>query len=281
VTYVRQDWVTWAVFLLPFVEQDNLYKLWDTQLRYYDQPNRGTALDPTPHNVPIYFCPSRRTSTVGFSVATGTTVGLADVPSKPGGGYTHRPGGLSDYATCNGDLDSLNGNGALGIGIPVAAVQPSGTPWTNFAAMYTAPLGTRITQFTSQTNIAAVTDGTSNTLLIGEKYILPTSRWGKGEDRSIYNGAWARIFRRMAGNGALTNPGVLKEDFPLVTSVNDAYVSQTPLREDFQRFGSWHPGVCQFVFCDGSVKAVLNNVNDPTLTALSQRNDGLEVAGNY
>src|SRR5204863_1629469 len=46
VTYIRQDWVTWAVLILPFLEQQNVYKLWDPQLRYYDQPNRDTPLDP-------------------------------------------------------------------------------------------------------------------------------------------------------------------------------------------------------------------------------------------
>src|SRR5262245_55793404 len=60
-SYIRQDWVTWAVLILPYLEQENASKLWDTQLRYYDQPNRGDAArDPTLHNFPVYFCPSRR-----------------------------------------------------------------------------------------------------------------------------------------------------------------------------------------------------------------------------
>src|SRR5437588_3749312 len=47
-SYLRQDWVTWAVLILPYLEQDNPYKLWDIGLRYYDQPNMGNAnLDPT------------------------------------------------------------------------------------------------------------------------------------------------------------------------------------------------------------------------------------------
>src|SRR5437899_346000 len=50
-SYIRQDWPTFAVFLLPYLEQENIYKLWDTQLRYYDQPNFGNpTLDPTPQN---------------------------------------------------------------------------------------------------------------------------------------------------------------------------------------------------------------------------------------
>ena len=26
-TYIRQDWATWAVLILPYIEQDNVYKL--------------------------------------------------------------------------------------------------------------------------------------------------------------------------------------------------------------------------------------------------------------
>src|SRR5262245_33781 len=147
-TYIRQDWVTWAVLILPFLEQENAYKLWDVPLRYYDQPNRDVAnLDPTPRNFPVYFCPSRRGPDIGFSVDNGGTD--QDVPSAHTD-LNHRPGGLSDYAACHGtDVGTLEGNGALSIGTVLAAVQPDGTPWTNLAAMYQSPLGTRVTQWTS------------------------------------------------------------------------------------------------------------------------------------
>src|SRR5947208_1616703 len=91
-SYIRQDWATWAVLILPQLEQDNLYRLWDIQLRYYDQPNKGDpVLDPTPRNIPVYFCPSRRGPDVGFSVDNGGTD--KDVPSAFTG-QPHRPGGL-------------------------------------------------------------------------------------------------------------------------------------------------------------------------------------------
>jgi prepilin-type N-terminal cleavage/methylation domain-containing protein/prepilin-type processing-associated H-X9-DG protein len=282
-TYIRQDWATWAVLILPFLEQDNVYKLWDTQLRYYDQPNRGhAALDPTPRSVPVYFCPSRRGPEAGLSIAHGTTATTQDVPSSPGAAgyrsFTHRPGGLGDYASCNGTVDSLDGNGALGISVVVAAVMPNGSPvtGTGLTQLFRQPPGTRITQWNSQTSLAAITDGTSNTFLIGEKHIRPANRWGRDEDRSLYNGQWARIFRRMAGIGTAAS-----HKFPLVTDPLDSWSSQTPIREAFQRFGSAHPGVCQFVFCDGSVKAVSNRVDDVTLSRLAQRSDGQVIAGNF
>jgi prepilin-type processing-associated H-X9-DG protein len=41
-----------------------------------------------------------------------------------------------------------------------------------------------------------------------------------------------------------------------------------------RKFGSYHPGVCQFVFCDGSVRAIRNNIDSATLRRLAVRNDG-------
>src|SRR5262245_26278882 len=278
-SYIRQDWPTWAVFILPYLEQDNVYRLWDMQLRYYDQANFGDPTrDPTRQSVAVYFCPSRRGSDVGFSQDNGGTD--KDVPSNFTG-RPHRPGGLGDYAACHGtDVTTLDGNGALSIGIPQEAIQPSGAPWTNLTQMFLSPLGTRITSWRSQTNFAALTDGTSNTLLIGEKYVRPVMRWGKNEDRSIYNGQFARVFRRAAGAPTVvsTPPAA---PFPFVTDLTDSWVGTTPIRETFQRFGSHHPGVCQFVFCDGSVKAVRTSVDDQTLGRLAERADGLVPSGNY
>src|SRR5881409_427595 len=44
---LSNDWPTWAVLILPYIEQNNLYQLWDMQLRYVEQPNKGAANDPT------------------------------------------------------------------------------------------------------------------------------------------------------------------------------------------------------------------------------------------
>ena len=38
--------------------------------------------------------------------------------------------------------------------------------------------------------------------------------------------------------------------------------------------GSWHPGVCQFVLCDGSVRALSNDIDTVALRYLAVRDDG-------
>jgi prepilin-type N-terminal cleavage/methylation domain-containing protein len=79
---------TWAVLILPFVEQENLYRQWNVAGTYYQQnaPARTTP-------VKIYFCPSRRTSSGGVALS-----GSGDVPSWLPPPATHFPGAVADYA---------------------------------------------------------------------------------------------------------------------------------------------------------------------------------------
>ena len=46
------------------------------------------------------------------------------------------------------------------------------------------------------------------------------------------------------------------------------------------RFGSYHPGICQFVFADGHTVQVSNSINITTLGLLCTINDG-QVIPNY
>jgi prepilin-type N-terminal cleavage/methylation domain-containing protein len=75
---------SWAVVILPWIEQGNLHRHWNMNAPYYQQNDvaRLTA-------VPIYFCPARRTA----SGSNGSVSG--DLPAGTG---LHVPGALSDYA---------------------------------------------------------------------------------------------------------------------------------------------------------------------------------------
>lgn len=133
---IRNEWATWALLILPYLEQGNLYKQWDTQLRYWDQPDAVRQ-----HNIGVYFCPSRRTaSVVGFSS------GESDRLERYTGDY---PGGLSDYASCGGNN---NNTGALMIAL-ARGVTPSGQAVVanaNTGVFNQTPAGTRILSWRSQ-----------------------------------------------------------------------------------------------------------------------------------
>jgi prepilin-type N-terminal cleavage/methylation domain-containing protein len=78
---------TWPVLIMPYMEQENLFRTWDMNRTYYEQ---SAVARQTP--VKSYFCPSRRSS------ADGPKLSLSgDTPSWLDNG-THYPGALGDYA---------------------------------------------------------------------------------------------------------------------------------------------------------------------------------------
>jgi prepilin-type N-terminal cleavage/methylation domain-containing protein/prepilin-type processing-associated H-X9-DG protein len=259
--------VTWTVLILPYIEQDNLYKQW----------TQTTALSPNGINdsyylktpalqqaqVKLYYCPSRRApGQLSVNNATG------DVPesTNPPGGRVPYPGALGDYACSFGDNptkniepsdDTTNGTGAI--------VRASGTQTSNKLTM---------TTWTSITRISSITDGLSNTLLIGEKHV-PVSRQGVSRlfpgaanekyigDASIWNGDALENVGRSAG-----------QYNPLALGPND---NDGDFGPNIENFGSWHAGVCQFVFCDGSVHALAVSLDSRILGLLANRADGLPI----
>ena len=52
---VRNDYVTWAVLLLPYLEQDNLYRQFDITRPYAQQTAQAAG-----QHVKVYYCPTHR-----------------------------------------------------------------------------------------------------------------------------------------------------------------------------------------------------------------------------
>ena len=116
-----------------------------------------------------------------------------------------------------------------------------------------------------QVTLLGITDGTSNTFLFGEKHIRPNSLRGKNEDRSVFGGQTNSV-RRMAGLAANGDARPLRP----ANDQNGALANSS--------FGGPHAGVTQFVFADGSVRAVPLSTDLRALTALVTRNGGEVVA---
>jgi len=90
----------------------------------------------------------------------------------------------------------------------------------------------------SQTRMAEVSDGTSNTLLFGE--------YAGGYD---YTGTILDISACWIGSSALFTAGGIRPRRP-------------HNRPSWSQFGSLHPGIVQFALADGSVRSVATNLND-------------------
>jgi prepilin-type processing-associated H-X9-DG protein/prepilin-type N-terminal cleavage/methylation domain-containing protein len=187
----------WGAFLLPYLEQDNLYRQLDFTQVVQHSPGIQTV-------VKLYLCPSDLTRGA-FAVPDpfGNTVALA-APS-------------SYAACCGGDESDTFGPSGLGV-------------------FYR----------NSATRLTDITDGTSQTLLVGDR------AW------SNVNGVWAgaipgAVCKRGAMNPA---PGSGAGSYPaadLVLAHSHLNNSTTDTDGGLDDFSSRHAGGSNFLFADGHV----------------------------
>ncbi|MCS7047434.1 MAG: DUF1559 domain-containing protein [Gemmataceae bacterium] len=219
---------TWFVLILPYLEQSALYSKWDLSRSYYEQ-----SVEVKRAFVPLYVCPTRRTEPMMSTLYEGNP---------------HDPGTQGDYACNGGQFYNAIVDHPLCRGpMCYADAQVSGTV---------------LIASNSQTSLAHITDGTSNTFLVGEKHSV-RSRWGHSGpsfgEGSIWNGEFPRNFSRIAGQ-TRWNLGQHPEDLAGPWHC---------------KFGSYHPGICQFLFTDGRVTAIANSIDMDSLQRLACRDDGL------
>jgi prepilin-type N-terminal cleavage/methylation domain-containing protein/prepilin-type processing-associated H-X9-DG protein len=234
------QYASWFVLILPYVEQSALYSQWDTTKTYYLQAPAARTT-----SVKLFYCPTRRAPPLLSTQFEVSSTGAPD-----GQEY---PGALGDYA-CNGG--QFNG--------PI--VDNPGCVGAMCAAITQVNNG-QLASSRSQTSLASISDGTSNTFLAGEKHV-PQSKFGQSGpqwgDGAIFNGDFPRNFCRIAG----------PPSFSLGQGPDD-------LTGPWHcRFGSYHPGVCQFVYADGHVTALDNQTDLTVLQRLAVINDGQTTPGN-
>jgi hypothetical protein len=121
--------------------------------------------------------------------------------------------------------------------------------------------------------LANVTDGTSQTMLIGEKNVRKTIKWGTNEDRNVYGFTNGNNVRRFAGLDLKDGTSQYKLDGFTATEVTQAIDNRT--------FGGMHPSVVQFVFVDGSVHPLQRNTSLVILGNLAEIDDGNTITGDY
>jgi prepilin-type processing-associated H-X9-DG protein len=226
---------TWAVYLLPFLEQQNAFRLWDLGRWYHYQNPEVREL-----SVPNYFCPSRRgpgdpprLSRSGDPLAFPGVIIVIDPVTHVkhvykdddnDGHWEQVSGGLADYAASLGP-DPGTESGAFRINNPA----DRGVP------------------------LARITDGTSNTILFGDKQV-PLGYQGEGGwDCSVYDGDCPSCSARAGG-----------PSHPLAQSLRDTGMG----------FGSAHSNACNFAFVDGSVHTLSTALSPAVLGLLTDVSDG-------
>jgi prepilin-type N-terminal cleavage/methylation domain-containing protein/prepilin-type processing-associated H-X9-DG protein len=263
--------------LLPYLEQDNLFRGWDLTGKWYEPPDAALVSS----QVKVFYCPSNRTD------------GVIDMSFLvPFAGRPLPNLAASDYLLCKG------ANAAL-------------------CETTQVPSEARgVFDVNTQTRITDITDGSSNTFAIGEgaghnprfgirRYYADTTAaqglfpgqsplidqsWSSGPTATkalhsigLLQGACLGVTALRGGysppfDERMNNPLVL----PAIDCNNGCTNSGTApgTYDTISGFRSAHRGGCNFLFCDGSVRFVTEAVSPDTYRALSTMAGG-EVLGDY
>jgi len=273
-TSTRDPGAPWSAAILPFIEQTPLYDRLDMAGTFPSSYNDVTATNlarwtpitsgPLYSHVAAYQCPSAPTGMIGWCVQA--TVG-APVPGVDrvtmnyfacmGGGLDNPPAGnrqpsvSGQHCTC----------GTVNIVLPDSRFLMH---WTN-GFMFV----------NSAKAIKDATDGTSNTILVGETIY---------QNMQINRG-WGSSHR--SKHGSNNGPGNVTGTFRAINSGDDIYKTFSNKTSDQNIhnhlmntcYGSLHPGGAQFCLGDGSVQFLSENINLAVYRPLGAINDGLPAGG--
>jgi prepilin-type N-terminal cleavage/methylation domain-containing protein len=230
---------TWFVVILPFVEQQALFDQFDLSQAWDAGPNPAAATS-SGASVPTFQCPSRRAGRqISDAAPQAGATGDYAVSSIANANYQHQH---QDPAVLRGAM------------IGAGPTRPGNAP-------------------KGRSTFAMITDGTSRTLLLGEKHVR------QGElNRGGSNGGSAdgNIYLSQQ-TGWYESHSVRQIDHPngLARGPDD----DRPNR--WHTFGSWHPNSCLFVMADGAVRTLSSSVDLVSLRQLGDRRDGEVTSANY
>ncbi len=231
----------WGYAILPFIEQQAVYDLGNTVQRNDENSNdlQNSNVQRLAFPIPVYHCPSRRSpevlpfnSTAGQPRLCGNIEESARTDYAINGGHTFIQFGQGPQSLQDGDQDQ---------GFPNSA----GT--------------TGIVFVRSRVKMSAIKDGSSNTYMVGEKYLNPDNYDGgqnEGDDQGPYVSDDKDMIRYGYVAPQADRPGVILD----------------------VGFGSSHFSNMNMAFCDGSVRTIPYGIEPLVHQNLSNRRDGQVVS---
>jgi hypothetical protein len=259
----------WRGFILPYMDQAPLYNQMEAQMRAAGQPmfgptgeNPGTAWVTAYHSltahktiIPAYNCPSDPMSS------------RADAPKGPYWCLQPPTGATASYYGSAGPESAGHIPGfscGLCISAPCVCYHPPPAAMFNASGVSGGGVG-MFSLRAARVRVGDVTDGTSNTLMVGEERIGSADNrwWGEVHGAPGYD-----AFRQWT------------EPFSVTSTVRGINNTDSSWGYYGQSFGSVHEGGAHFCMGDGSARFISENINIAVFCFLGSKNAG-EVTGEF
>jgi hypothetical protein len=247
----------WGLIILPYMEQNNLHDLYKVETRrwarqWWLQYNPATGEDLASTIIPAYICPSDASKDGDYNKS-----------------WTHQDiiaAGLNPYAKSN----YVACIGACNFG-------------QSWRPQFKVDWG--VLSRNSRTKFGQITDGSSNTILLGERSSRTEIQAGfTNNPRLTYGALWAGLIPK---SRSFTSPNNMERSTSaivlgrLTRGNNTRLNGVNGMRQTELLASSFHPEGATLAFADGSCHFVSDNMSLGTLKQMAAMADGTVVQGDY
>jgi prepilin-type N-terminal cleavage/methylation domain-containing protein/prepilin-type processing-associated H-X9-DG protein len=247
---------TWSTLILPYIEQQGLYQLFNPDTTTPGPPPPGGGANPVPNVLADGATYKMGNGTVIATATFQTSLPVYQCPSDTG--PLLNPWFGSSSGSTDGNYAKMNY--VINRYVCGPDARWNATDFNN---------GVVVSYKTNPYAVGQIPDGSSNTILLGER-------------DTVYNvGGTAFIRNNLTTAAVEGRPGYTINPRPMDTYQGSYAGGQTNcakcpephyLSSDGNRlaFSSLHTGGCNFAFCDGSVRFVSNSVSSDPLGNTAQ-----------
>jgi len=240
---------SWFAFLMPTMEHQNTFSMYDLNKRPEDAPNGVVNGE---FRSDVAFCPTRGFRTNGWGNFDAQSMDYASVT------MIELPSNYSSSSNLRANAWSSTYNFPKAGELAGPIISPAAAPVKG--------------QVRSRKTLGTVTDGLTYTAFVGEKHITP-ERIGTRYYDYPPPGATHHDYRgNMRCLGGVVEGLAQNPQTPEMKMTSNQ--TSGPETVSGYYFGSWHPGITQFVFGDTRVVAVKNHTDKTTLVRMGATSDG-------
>ena len=244
--------LSWHVTILPYIEQDNLYRGFDLITANGDHTvlNRNNPYGLT--KVVAYLCPSGPLERQAFGAPNNTNGDSDRIPPTASGEAAYS----THYYGVNGPRGT---NPATGAAYAVGTTLHEGVPAAT-SGLFQRDTAVRMT---------SIPDGASNTIVIAEM------SWTSPTYGTRYR-TWVRGGDAVVGAG---RPAFVVSCRNVTDAINSIFTANLIVPYNDMPFGSMHTGGANFAFGDGSVRFLRQSLDMASYRALASRDGGEVITG--